>query len=1086
MIAMRNLVLGCSLLGSMGLAMGAGGATESMATEATRVAFDIESKPLNLALTEFARQSGLQVVFVAELGRDLTAPRVSGSYTPEVALKRLLVNTPFAFDFINPRTVTIRTHKSSGQALMPAPGGTPDAGALKLARVEMPGSGDALEQAGSQAPRLPDSTSGVQVDRRGIPEMLVRDRRTSNVDIRRSEDDVQPYVVYDAETLERSMTVNLEEFLKTRLPMNAIDSTDSQQALLTGNTSSIDLRGLGTDETLVLVNGRRMPGVYNGREFGQADINGIPISAVERVEVLPSTASGIYGGGATGGVVNIILKSDFNALEFATNYDNTFDTDSARRRVDATLGFSAEGGRTSFLLTGSYSDSNPIAVGDRDFVSRAYQLYVDNTGNDFSGGFTPPLSSTTNIQALGFFNPELVLLDPDGGAPVGLGSLIAHVPLGYAGVESDGGAALVATGGSYNIALPTDVQGLQAGIVNNPIVSSFAANIRRTFTDRIEGFADLSWASNEGHVPHGSQSTTFQMFPGFPGNPFDNFVQVTFPLPGLNVDRSFTSETSAATGGAIVRLPGDWLGQAEYTWSRSRNEGYQTSPILSSGILAAINNGVLDVFRDFNAFTPDYSPYLLDSPNNFRGPFDNTRTGATLRLAGPVLELPGGDLALSAFYEHRKSAADAARVRMQDGSTREYFELYHADRSQSVDSLSLEATVPLISGRNARAGVRALDLQAAVRYDQYEVNGVDLGTVRLDSPDDPIPEFARSTAELSSGDYTAGLRYAPTEDLAVRVSFGTGFLPPTVAQVIPTESVSSVRVSDPHRGGVATTLTGINRITGGNPNLDPEESESLSAGVVITPRTLPGLRLSVDFTEIRKTGEISGIDPQIILDPDNEALLGHRVTRGELTEQDMTLDYTAGPIIGIDTSLINLSRTTVRGWDVQLDYLFDTSLGSLRLYALATHVADHLTQLSPSVDPVSHAGHQYRLKWRGNAGATLERQLWSLDWNMQYYHSYLVYLAGLSEGAIQNRIAEQGSDTIPRQTYHDLTARIRLGELAGAASGFLAGTELHLGLKNVFNTSPPIVATALPSNGYSFLGDPRLRRYSITLSKRFR
>ncbi len=1043
--------------------------TEAGEEAGEKIQVSIERQPIRGALEQFANQTGLQVVLRDEdvQADRLIATRVAGQLSAQQALGRLLSGTDLRYEFVNEHTVRISRVQQTSRAV-------PAARQMRLAHVA--GTSEA-GQPGSQEENKPNPT-------KGIPEMLVKGKRSSNTDIERTEDDVQPYVVYDAETIERSMTTNLEEFLKTRLPMNTVADTNAQQTLLNGNTSSINLRGLGTDETLVLVNGRRMPGVFTGRELGQPDINGIPLSAVERVEILPATASGIYGGGATGGVVNIILKSDYNALELSTNYDNTFDTDSAKRRFDATLGFALEGGRTNVLLTGSYSDSNSLLVGDRNFVERAYELYLDNTQEDFTGGFSPPLGSTTNIKAYGFFGPELVLIDPNGGAPVGLGSLIAHVPLGYAGLATDGVAPLAATAGSYNINLPADVQGLKSGIVNNPVVTSFSANIRRQFTDRIEGFIDLSRNNNEGRVPYGSNNTSIDLFPGLGGNPFNNFIQVTFPMPGLEFDRNFTSETTAATGGLIVRLPGEWLGQLEYSWSRARSEIEETSPIFNSSIFSALLTGELDIFRDLNVATADFSPYLLDSPNSFRGPFDNTRTSTTLRLAGPVLELPGGDLTLSAFYENRQSEADDALVRLQDASTEEYMETIYPYRSRSAESLSLEATAPLISPRNARPGLHALDLQAAVRYDDYRINGVELGVV----PRDQLDDVERSVAELNSADYTVGLRYAPIEDIALRASFGTGFLPPTVAQIIPSTSTGSVRLVDPERGGTSMTLTGIDRTSGGNPNLDPEKSESLSVGAIFTPRVLPGLRLSVDFTEIRKNNEIANVQAQTILDyAVMFGLFGDRVTRGPLTQADMEppLNYTAGPITAIDFSSINIASTTVRAWDVQLDYLFDTTLGSFRLYALGSYIDDHINQFGPDTDPINNAGHQFRMKWRGNAGMTFERSLWSLGWNMQYFHSYLIYAAGLNEGLIESRVTEQGSPSIPRQIYHDLTARVRLGELAGATAGFLSDTELHIGLKNVFDTSPPIVATSVPSSGYSFFGDPRLRRYSITLRKRF-
>src|SRR5262249_13753861 len=158
----------------------------------------------------------------------------------------------------------------------------------------------------------------------------------ANTDISRTINDVQPYYIFDAKTIERSGAIDIEDFLKQRLTMNTTPQTSSRNTLGSatmgtdspgfrkGATSSIDLRGLGADNTLVLVNGRRVTSaitlIYGDKP--QPDINGIPLNAVERIEVLPSSASGIYGGGSIGGVVNIVLKNDYKGGDIRLTYDN--------------------------------------------------------------------------------------------------------------------------------------------------------------------------------------------------------------------------------------------------------------------------------------------------------------------------------------------------------------------------------------------------------------------------------------------------------------------------------------------------------------------------------------------------------------------------------------------------------------------------------------------------------------------------------------------------------------------------------------------------------------------------------------------
>src|SRR5690606_14491443 len=129
---------------------------------------------------------------------------------------------------------------------------------------------------------------------------------------------------------------------------------------------------------------------------------------------------------------------------------------------------------------------------------------------------------------------------------------------------------------------------------------------------------------------------------------------------------------------------------------------------------------------------------------------------------------------------------------------------------------------------------------------------------------------------------------------------------------------------------------------------------------------------------------------------------------------------------------------------------------------------------SPRVDSVGYSSGV--LKWRGNAGLSLERQLWSAGWSMQYYDSYLVYTATASATTAQTARLNQGSDTIPRQLYHDLFFKFHLP----------SSSELMIGIANVLDCSPPILATSsLQGRGYSTYGDPRLRRFTVTFRKSF-
>jgi len=231
---------------------------------------NLPNGPLSSSLQGLARQSGAEFLFDASIVRARQAARLNGRLSVETALQRLLVGT----DLVSRRA-------ASGAWV--------------------------VEQ------RPPSGASAPQD--LAAPDILVIGRRTQDADIRRRENDVQPYQVSTGEQVVRAHRDTLDQFFRSRVTANTSISPPNLDG--TGNTgSSIDLRGLGADQTLILVDGRRLPGVPGSiLQLGQPDINAIPLHAIDRVETLTGTAGGIYGLGALGGVVNVILRHDYHGLE---------------------------------------------------------------------------------------------------------------------------------------------------------------------------------------------------------------------------------------------------------------------------------------------------------------------------------------------------------------------------------------------------------------------------------------------------------------------------------------------------------------------------------------------------------------------------------------------------------------------------------------------------------------------------------------------------------------------------------------------------------------------------------------------------
>ncbi len=1066
---------------------------------AEKARFDIAPQALQEALIKYTTQSGVQVTSPAEIVSGKASAGVVGVLGTRIALKQLLKGTNLTFEVVNDNTVTIRATgsirgdsvpviKTSSRSVVAAP-------ALKLARA---GGVEPAAEREAIAKDKEDAAVAREENDKGIPEILVEGQRGANTGIRRTEDDVQPYVVFNSEDIEAAMAPDLESFLRTRLPMNYVGETQSMTAGFNAGQSTINLRGLGADETLVLVNGRRMASVSKslGLELGQPDVNGIPLSSIERIEILPSTAGGIYGGSATGGVVNIILKRDYQGLDVRAGFDGTVHGGGATRRLEASGGFSLEGGRTRINAAVSSTRSERLSNGDRDFRRRLRALVL--TTNPASvlryQGVYGPRGYTTNIRSASG-NP-LVLASTG----QSLGSDVVHVPVGYSGPASDNGLAFLQAAGSYNLDMPDDNlnDGDKEEVVSNPTIKTASLGVHRDFSERIEAFVDMSYSDNRADGAYnGILDGNRGLMPVGPVNPFTEPVYFHMPLANLSTDDTAITahqEYRNVAGGVIVRLPRRWSAQAEYSRSASTSRAAMSYYHLTSEAFQAMLDGRLDVFRDVNAFPLDLSPYYVPQQPQRRYGWELIQKTASLRVAGPIWRLPGGPLNLSALLENRKEDTKPAisTDHSRDEGVPSY--TYYSARGTSTDSGYLELTAPLVSAANARPGVQGLELQVSYRNDRslYKALSNTDFAVPIPSPDGPFPNAEHEYNRVNASQYTFGVRYQPSQQLALRASLGKGVLPPSLSQLAASEypflvSFYSTILMDPKRDG--ETLASLTRLrTGGNADLISEVSESVSAGMIFTPDVLPGLRVSVDYTRIDKTDEIRTLAPQDLLNVADQGF-SDRVIRGPLTPADEAAGFTGGPVLELDAGAVNVASSKLEAYDVQIDYTWKTGYGDFTANLIGTwqpHLQLQILASEPLRELANTNSPDSALKLRGNMGITWNRGAWTAGWNMQYYNSYSIYNATNSEATNATWALTQGATSIPSQNYHDLFGRYRFNGAGSARWGWLENVEVLASIQNVLDTMPPVQAVGYNQFvGYSPYGDPRLRRYSISVSKSF-
>ncbi|WP_457391065.1 TonB-dependent receptor domain-containing protein [Roseateles sp. P5_E1] len=894
-----------------------------------------------------------------------------------------------------------------------------------------------------------------------MPTILVRGKRTLNVDIRRDRDDIQPYVVFDAEQIAKSGARSIEDFLQTYLPMNAQQNTSSQLGPQVSPNGRIDLRGLGSDQTLILVDGRRLPSISTGDSFKQANLNGISISQIERIEILPATASGIYGGGATGGVINIILKRDYAGIDVDASYGNALDGTVNQYRFGVSGGFSLEDGKTRVLFSASHADGGVLLSSQRGFARRGAQQQLRNDPTDPSillGGAN--ICSTED----GFTCSTLPLQLKSGAS---LASAFTSVPGKYTGAAGDGGAALADKAGQLQFdraAVP---------IWSVPDTTTFSFNARREFASGIEAYVDFAQDHSRNALSMPTQ--LLQYAPASAAvNPFQQDVLSYLTVPSGLV-QSQTLRNTRVYAGVIARLPYQWSAVLDYGWLRS------TSSSANSTVLGAASPDADDilqgaVFRDLAA-SPLSNPDSLFTLFKQNGDMGNTLKTLSLRLSGPVVELPGGKLTATALLERRKETSDDSLNTSNVGGTNTFY--WTPEARRKVDAQYVELRAPLISARNDVPFVNLLELMASVRHDGYrtEFSG---SSIEVDSATGPFAPQTPSVNSFGSTSHTLGLRYAPTRDITLRASRGTGFLPPDLGQIrgappalFPSFLISLLDLRDPKLGN-ALIPGPLTVLADGNPSLRPEKSKSTSMGLILTPRIVPGLRLSVDYTDIHKTDEVSKLPLNFFVD--NEAAFPGRVVR------EPGSGGQPGAITQIDSTLFNMASTRLRAFDFQAEYATSSeTLGQWRFHAAATHTKELSRSVLAGAPAVDRAGFSDGpLKWRANIGVDWSQNAWSAGWNAQYYDSYRACQSTLSAFSCSQWETWQGASKVPSHMYHDVY--VSYDFYAGA----LRGTDVSFGVNNVFNNQGSTISSAIAySVGPTSYLDPRLRRYTLTLRKHF-
>jgi iron complex outermembrane receptor protein len=946
-------------------------------------AYDLKRQDLGQALTAVAQASGREVIVPSDLVAGKDAPALKGRFTADQAFERLLAN--------------------SGLVLIPV--------------------GDKLVLRRALAAATGEQTAG---DPEVLSELVVTGTR-----IRGAGPVGSNLIAITREDIDRAGAATAQQILQS-VPQNfgggpgettSGVSSRNGAPLNTAMGSGVNLRGLGSNSTLVLINGVRPAGAGIAGTF--TDISVLPASAIARVEVLADGASALYGSDAVAGVVNFVMRDRFEGLETRLRYSSA-DGDAREVQAGVLLGRTWKSG--GLTLAYEYYDRDALAAAKRAYATEDLRPFG---GADYRQPYAAPGTIIAGGQAYAI---------PGGqdGRNLTTGQL---APGQVNRTDAYANADLLPRQQRHSLY----VSGRQELTAHTDVfVQALAA--RRTFDQRILGGNPTTVS-----VP---STNPFYLNPQGGTDP----VLVQYDFTGdLGATRT-NGRTDAYSGlVGMTRDLGRWSASLQGALAQQK-ERYRIDNYGPNGVALAAALADSDPATAYNVFG-DAGSTPLATREAVRGWFASHSLfkswSVSFRADGPIGSLPAGEVMLAVGAEQRAE-------RYTQSSTYLLFSINPFDLpteypgTRRITAGYAELRVPLVNPAMSVSGVRALDLSLAGRIERYS----DVGTT--------------SNPKI-------GLDWRPSADLTVRASYGTSFRAPSFQDLRQGPSVNAyqptVLVDPSSPSGSTTVLT----LLGNAPDLGPERATTWTAGVIFRPAQIDGLSASLTYYDIDYRDRIANVNANAF------NILIEREVYGDVIQDhpgaSTVAAYYASPLLynpaAIPASAVtaivdlrnrNLSSARQRGLDLDLGYDVSTRRGEVSLGLVGSYIFSidqKVTSGSPTINVVGTVGTPTDLRLRAHAGWSVGP--WALTGFVNYISDY------------------QNQTVTPRQTVKSwTTADLQVAYKVPDRADRLSGLRVALTVTNLFDRDPPYaeLRTVLSAIGYDGeKADPTGRRVALELVK---
>ena len=882
---------------------------------------------------------------------------------------------------------------------------------------------------------------------------------------------VAPVSVITAEDIQLTGMTRLEDVL------NSLPSIETSQNSFISNgatgTASVDLRGLGSNRTLVLFNGKRLqPGGVNTQV---PDVNQIPAAIVERVEVLTGGASATYGADAVAGVVNFITRR-VNGLEVsfgATGYQHNNDNKYMQGRMDA-RGFSYPTGNTGIdgqsrtldvLIGTDFADGRGNATAYATWregkallqAARDYSGCALNTAGTACGG------SSTAVVPNFFIAP----LTAGGEGPVDptTGLAYDYDQEGFYSLQSNGGLAAYNGSNIYNFA-PINY------FMRPDERYSLGAFVNYDVSDRFQPYMEVNFTSSESRAQIAESGTFYAdtyflplNSPLFPA-PFRASLASLYPgaerfgvyIGKRNTEGGPRSEITdydsfRLVGGARGQITDSWSYDLFYQLGKTSSSSTYINDLYLKNLTEALGPdcgkaGKLPCYQvfTFNGVTPAMAQGLAgtaiatgDTSTEVMGGFVSGDLGIGLPGVDAIQAVFGVEYRSERYDRVADSVYQEGALAGQGGPTPNLKGGYNVSEAFVEFNLPLLADVP---------GFKALTLDAAYRYSDYSSAG-------------------------ETDTYRLGLDWRVVDQLRVRTGYNRAVRAPNIGELFAATQIGLWGGNDPCAGaapeytaaqcantGVTAALYGritpnpadqYNQVSGGNINLAPEVADTFTFGIVVDP--IDNLTASVDYWSIKIEDTISTLGPRLILD--QCALFGQlcgsvvRAPNGSLWQ---------GQTGFVRNTLQNFGEATWEGLDIAGAYRFDALGGSFRTSLIATYM---LTKETLPIPTDANTKTECVGKVNDNCYATPElratvgvsydsNEWWSVGARMRYF----------SKVDYTGTVDVLADKELGATTYFDLNGTFR----------FMENSDLVIGVNNVLDKEPPLVGGTLTTNANTIAG----------------